>query len=89
MKSSEDLTAGPVGRHWMRLTVPMFLGISSMILASMMDTVYIGWIGTQQLAAVSFSFPVVMGLSSVSMGLGVGATSLMSRALGSGDTVPP
>src|SRR5215471_15413182 len=69
----------------MRLTVPMFLGISSMILASMIDTVYIGWIGTQQLAAVSFSFPVVMGLSSVSMGLGVGATSLMSRALGGGN----
>ncbi len=69
----------------MRLTLPMFLGISSMILASMMDTVYIGWIGTQELAAVSFSFPLVMGLSSVSMGLGVGATSIMSRALGRGD----
>ena len=85
MKSSEDLTAGPVGLHLLHLTVPMFLGISSMILASMIDTVYIGWIGTQQLAAVSFSFPVVMGLSSVSMGLGVGATSLMSRALGGGN----
>jgi putative MATE family efflux protein len=85
VKSSEDLTAGPVGRHLMRLTVPMFLGISSMILASMIDTIYIGRIGTQQLAAVSFSFPVVMGLSSVSMGLGVGATSLMSRALGGGN----
>jgi len=63
----------------------MFLGISSMILASMIDTIYIGWIGTQELAAVSFSFPIVMGLSSVSMGLGVGATSIMSRTLGQGD----
>ena len=63
----------------------MFFGISSMILASMIDTIYIGWIGTQQLAAVSFSFPLVMGLSSVSMGLGIGATSIMSRTLGRGD----
>ena len=63
----------------------MFLGISSMILASMIDTIYIGWIGTQQLAAVSFSFPLVMALSSVSMGLGIGATSIMSRTLGRGD----
>jgi len=63
----------------------MFLGISSMIVASMIDTVYIGWIGTRELAAVSFSFPLVMGLSSVSMGLGVGATSIMSRTLGGGD----
>ena len=85
MRRSEDLTTGPVGAHLMRLTVPMFLGISSMILASMIDTIYIGWIGTQQLAAVSFSFPMVMGLSSVSMGLGIGATSIMSRTLGRGD----
>ncbi len=85
MPPSEDLTAGPVGRHLVRLTLPMFLGISSMILASMVDTIYIGWIGTQELAAVSFSFPVVMGLSSVSMGLGIGATSIMSRTLGTGD----
>ena len=70
---------------WCGLTIPMFLGISSMMLASMIDTIYIGWIGTHELAAVSFSFPVVMGLSSVSMGLGVGATSVMARTLGSGD----
>jgi putative MATE family efflux protein len=63
----------------------MFLGISSMMLASMIDTIYIGWIGTRELAAVSFSFPVVMGLSSVSMGLGIGATSVMARTLGRGD----
>ncbi len=85
VRPSEDLTTGPVGSHLIRLTVPMFLGISSMILASMIDTIYIGWIGTQQLAAVSFSFPLVMGLSSVSMGLGIGATSIMSRTLGRGD----
>jgi putative MATE family efflux protein len=80
----EDLTTGSVPRHLVRLTIPMFLGISSMIVASMIDTIYIGWIGTAELAAVSFSFPVVMALSSVSMGLGVGATSIMSRALGGG-----
>ncbi len=85
MKRGEDLTTGPVGGHVVRLTIPMFLGISSMIVASMIDTVYIGRIGTPELAAVSFSFPLVMALSSVSMGLGVGATSIMSRALGGGD----
>jgi len=80
-----DLTSGSVTRHLSRLTAPMFLGISSMIIASMIDTVYIGWIGTVELAAVSFTFPLVMAVSSVSMGLGVGATSIMSRILGSGD----
>ena len=51
----------------------------------MIDTIYIGWIGTSELAAVSFTFPLVMAVSSVSMGLGVGATSIMSRVLGGGD----
>jgi putative MATE family efflux protein len=81
----DDLTTGSVSRHLLHLTIPMFLGISSMMLASMVDTIYIGWIGTRELAAVSFSFPVVMGLSSVSMGLGIGATSSMARTLGRGD----
>ena len=80
-----DLTSGSVAGHLSRLTAPMFLGISSMIVASMIDTVYIGRIGTVELAAVSFTFPLVMAVSSVSMGLGVGATSIMSRILGSGD----
>ena len=83
--SAFDLTSGSVARHLRRLTVPMFLGISSMIVASMIDTIYIGWIGTLELAAVSFTFPLVMAVSSVSMGLAMGATSIMSRILGGGD----
>ena len=63
----------------------MFLGIASMIVASMMDTIYVGWIGTLELAAVSFTFPVVMGLSMVSMGIGIGAASIISRVIGAGD----
>ena len=84
-RSGGDLTVGPIGRQLAALTVPMFLGISSMIAASMVDTVYIGWIGTLELAAVSFTFPLVMAASSISMGLGIGATSIMSRTLGGGD----
>jgi putative MATE family efflux protein len=67
------------------MTIPMFLGISSMIVASMIDTIYIGIIGASELAAYSFTFPVVMALSSVSMGIGTGAASIIARAVGSGD----
>jgi putative MATE family efflux protein len=80
-----DLTSGPVRGHLVRLTVPMFLGISAMIVASMIDTVYVGWIGTRELAAVSFTFPIVMALSKVSMGIGIGASSIIARIAGAGD----
>ncbi|MCZ6889193.1 MAG: MATE family efflux transporter [Gammaproteobacteria bacterium] len=85
MNNPHDLTQGSIARHLVRLTIPMFLGISSMIVASMIEMIYIGWIGTLELAAVSFTMPLVMAISSVSMGLGVGATSIMSRILGGGE----
>ena len=85
VKSRIDLTEGPIGRHLVNLTIPMFLGISSMIVASLIDTVYVGWIGTLELAAVSFTFPVVMAMATVSMGLGIGASSIIARVVGAGD----
>ena len=65
-----NLAEGDIGRHLIRLTIPMFLGISSMIIAAMIDTIYVGWIGTVELAAVSFTFPVVMALTTLPMGIG-------------------
>ncbi|MBT5701627.1 MAG: MATE family efflux transporter, partial [Gammaproteobacteria bacterium] len=59
--------------------------ISSMILASMIETIYIGILGAKELAAYSFMFPVIMALTSISMGVGVGASSLIARAEGEGD----
>ena len=80
-----DLTQGRVGAQLTRMTIPYFLGVSSMIFASMIETVYIGILGARELAAYSFMFPVIMALTSVSMGLGIGASSLIARAEGEGD----
>jgi len=80
-----DLTKGTVSAQLTRMTIPYFLGISSMILASMIETIYIGILGAKELAAYSFMFPVIMALTSISMGVGVGASSLIARAEGEGD----
>ena len=85
VKAGADLAAGSVSRHLLKLTVPMFLGISSMIVAAMIDTVYVSRIGTLELAAVSFTFPVVMALSTLPMGIGIGAASIIARVVGAGD----
>ena len=53
-----------------------------MILASMIETIYIGILGAKELAAYSFMFPVIMALTSISMGVGIGASSLIARAEG-------
>lgn len=85
VRTGADLTTGSVSRHLIKLTIPMFLGISSMIVAAMIDMVYVGWLGTRELAAVSFTFPVVMALSTLPMGIGIGAASIIARIVGAGD----
>ncbi len=83
--TNTSLLDGSIPRQLFRLTVPMLLGFSSMMIASLIDTYYVGQIGTIELAAVTLTFPLVMGFSSLSMGFGIGATSIISRTVGAGD----
>ncbi len=83
--TSTSLLDGSIPRQLFRLTVPMLLGISSMMIASLIDAYYVGQIGTVELAALTLTFPLVMGFSSLSMGFGIGATSIISRTVGAGD----
>jgi putative MATE family efflux protein len=69
-----------------RLAAPMVLGISAIVLFNVVDTFFVGQIGALELAAMSFTFPVVLVVMSVSMGLSVATTSVVSRTIGSGDT---
>lgn len=77
-----DLTQGPVWRKLAGLTLPMIFGIMAVISVSLVDTYFVGLLGTEELAALSFTFPVTMVLTSLSIGLGAGAASVVSRAVG-------
>ena len=79
------LTEGAIGRKLTKLTLPMVWGIFAIVAFNLADTYYVGQLGTQQLAAMSFTFPVVMTLGSLALGLGVGASSVIARAIGHGD----
>jgi putative MATE family efflux protein len=68
-----------------RLTLPMTLGIYSFMAFNFVDAVYIGRLGTLQLAAISFTFPVALVVGSLGQGLGIGASAVISRAIGEGD----
>lgn len=80
-----DMTAGPVAGHLARMTLPMIVGILAVLSISVADTYFVAQLGTDELAALSFTFPVVFSLVSVGIGLGAGASSVVSRAVGSGD----
>jgi len=84
-KNSRDLTRGRIPPMLLRLTLPMLMGMVSMTLFNLADTMYVGWLGKTQLAALSFTFPVVMVLNSISMGIGMGGSALVSTLVGAGD----
>ena len=63
----------------------MTMGMVSVMTAQLVEALYIGHIGTLELAALSFTFPLIMLLQGVSMGLSVGASSVVARAMGAGD----
>ena len=83
--SNRDLTRGSISIHMVRLTSFMMLGMVSFTVASLIETVYIGHVGTSALAAVGFTFPLVYTLQGFSMGLSVGASSVVARTIGMGD----
>lgn len=82
--SSVDLTQGSVPKQLLRLVGPMGFGLFAVMAFNLIDTWFVSMLGTDALAAMSLTFPVVMLVGSVAMGLGVGATSVLSRAIGGG-----
>lgn len=80
------LTEGPVLPALVKMAGPMSLGIVAMIAFNLADTWFIARLGAEPLAAISFTFPVVFSFASLAMGLGQGTTSVISRALGEGDS---
>lgn len=82
MSDKKDLTKGSISSKLIQLTLPMMLGFISMVAFNLIDTFYVGQLGKTELAALSFTFPVIMVIFSIIHGLGIGATALISRSIG-------
>ena len=85
MAVEAKLTVGPVGPGLLRLTAPMILGISSSLVAGLLEAWYLGQVSTEALAAYSFTFPVTGALMSLSMGVSIGVSSVLARTVGEGN----
>jgi putative MATE family efflux protein len=63
----------------------MIFGIFGLVAFNLADTFFVGKLGTSQMAALTFTFPVVLILNSLNMGLGIGASVIISKAFGEKD----
>lgn len=85
MAHRAELLQGPIGPAIAKLAVPMALGIVFIIAIDLVDTYFVSQLGTNELAAMSFTFPVISLAISTVMGVSIGATSALSREIGGGD----
>jgi len=81
-KKNSNLTEGPIAATLLQLTLPTILGGLGMVIFNVTDTYFVGRLGTEQLAALSFTFPVVLFATSIAHGIGIGVSANVSRAIG-------
>jgi putative MATE family efflux protein len=77
-----DLTRGSVTGRLLGLAGPMMFGIAAVISVQLIDTFFVGRLGTDPLAALSFAFPVALTLTSLAIGLSAGTASVVARGIG-------
>ncbi|MCL2006728.1 MAG: MATE family efflux transporter [Treponema sp.] len=86
ISSKTDLTQGPVTKKLILFALPIVAGNLFTQLYNVTDSVVIGqFIGSDALAAVTVSFPIMMLFNSLFMGLSMGATVLISQYRGAKD----
>lgn len=82
MSAKPNLTSDPVALLLFKMTVPVMGGIVALMLFNLVDAYFIAQLGTEALAAVTFTFPVTFTLISLSIGLGIGTSAVVGRLLG-------
>ncbi len=81
--SSDQLGGEPIGRLLIRQAVPASIGILVMSLNILVDTIFVGnWIGSIAIAAINVVLPVSFFIAALGMAIGIGGSSIISRALG-------
>ena len=78
-----DLVNDPVGQVLFRTTVPITIGAIAMVLFYLADTWFVSQLGTQELAALGFTFPATIMVTYLGVGLAIGTSALVAKTIGS------
>ncbi|WP_417665407.1 MATE family efflux transporter [Pseudidiomarina sp.] len=82
--AAKSLLHDPIQPTLWRMTWPVIIGVMTLISFNVVDTFFVGMLGTDPLAAVSFTFPVTFTVVSLAIGLGIGTSAVIARKRGSG-----
>ncbi len=82
----DEFIAEPRKAVW-KLAMPVMLGMAVQTAYSFTDMIFVGMLGSDAVAALTFNMPLGLLSIGVTFGLGVGATSAIARLLGAKDKV--
>lgn len=79
----QKLGTEKISKLLLKQAVPASIGILVMSINMIVDTIFVGrWIGVMAIGAITVVLPIVFLLSSIGMGIGIGGSCIISRALG-------
>lgn len=82
-KQTNALGTEKISKLLLKQAIPASIGILVMSINMIVDTIFVGrWIGVLAIAAVTVVLPIAFLISSIGMGIGIGGSSIISRALG-------
>ncbi|WP_428740273.1 MATE family efflux transporter [Tenacibaculum sp.] len=80
---ANDLGTKNISQLLLKQAIPASIGILVMSINMIVDTIFVGrWIGVLAIAAITVVLPIAFLISSIGMGVGIGGSSIISRALG-------
>ncbi|QXP73643.1 MATE family efflux transporter [Tenacibaculum sp. AHE15PA] len=86
-KTTSNFGTEKISKLLLKQAIPASIGILVMSLNMIVDTIFVGrWISVMAIAAITVVLPIAFLISSIGMGIGIGGSSIISRALGKGDT---
>jgi Na+-driven multidrug efflux pump len=85
-KNSDSLGTASISSLLVKQAVPASIGILVMSLNMIVDTIFVGrWIGPLAISAITVVIPVTFFIAAIGLAVGIGGSSVLSRALGAND----
>lgn len=78
------ITEGPIMQSMIKLALPIMISQLMQTLYNLADTLWVGKVGAEAVAAVSVSFPIVFLMIAVASGLTIAGTALIAQYKGAG-----
>ena len=86
-KNSDLLGTQPISSLLIKQAVPASIGILVMSLNMIVDTIFVGrWIGPLAISAITVVIPITFFIAALGLAIGIGGSSVLSRALGANQT---